>query len=636
MSEEKGRTKWASEIYDTLLIFRRISNQVYGLLLVELGWVLLLVLVAKLSPSGGNNPQPAIVAVPLSGPLKVTDLVIPGAIVLACFWIIWSRIITYVWLLVRCAFRRATVLLVDLVGFCFGLLNVFLLPITYPLELIRARRWIERLGKDAEEKLRKELADKAKDRLQRLIERQDMGTAAGIYGFRIAWLAFKGHEHDCHQLDKLHSVIGNRELRRHAVNATKTSRWIVFTNFIVPLRRINTWLASRAYIAFAPLQSFNYEEDLNSSKAPAQVFAAASDRIQWQLQNVKLMRHISFNFLPQHWVPKNSSEAGLLRWFFGLNTLLWGSYLPEPPTRICLNIKQHPRRGEKEDKERMLRPMEDPFPLVFRTQYSTMVVDQQEALDAYIVLVVAILQTLQTRQSPSKKVLIRVLSGQLWDELQYSYSEVRQLIEHLVFDAFPLLSESHSTAHDAYPSPRRILVEIVGQWIGHTLKRAESDSDAYAMVKDYPATLRQMLKRCIELDPRISENYYRLAALNGLMGRPDEAVRSADQAKRYEVIRDADASYFISAMADLTLRLSGSSSQEISLAMFAAYAARAINIGTGRTKESLRENLEASDQYKLHRLLAEIPDSKPDEISESLWKVIEHLLSDRYQSGPAT
>ena len=63
MADEKSQGKWASEIYDTVRIFRRINSTIYGLLSVEIGWILLLVLVTKLS-SPGKNPAPAIVTIP--------------------------------------------------------------------------------------------------------------------------------------------------------------------------------------------------------------------------------------------------------------------------------------------------------------------------------------------------------------------------------------------------------------------------------------------------------------------------------------------------------------------------------------------------------------------------------------------
>jgi hypothetical protein len=78
------KTKWASETYAFLSLFRKLRKQLTGLLLLELGWGLLVRLAAPLakdeSPSGTAAAQAAV-----DMPIALEVFVI-GAAMIAVYW----------------------------------------------------------------------------------------------------------------------------------------------------------------------------------------------------------------------------------------------------------------------------------------------------------------------------------------------------------------------------------------------------------------------------------------------------------------------------------------------------------------------------------------------------------------------
>jgi len=88
---------------------------------------------------------------------------------------------------------------------------------------------------------------------------------------------------------------------------------------------------SIALIGLAPFHSYSFEEEQKSAKAPLQIFAAAIRRLRLGLSDRKIVRHISFIVIPD--IVSVESEESARRWraLFGMDTLLWGSYLSTSP-----------------------------------------------------------------------------------------------------------------------------------------------------------------------------------------------------------------------------------------------------------------------------------------------------------------
>jgi hypothetical protein len=386
-------------------------------------------------------------------------------------------------------------------------------------------------------------------------------------------------------------------------------------------------------IAFAPLRSFSYEEDMSAAKAPAQIFSATTNHLTWCLRDLNLLDHVRFFCLPEHVAPNNRTEAAFLRWTLGLDVLLWGSYLPGSTTTMWLNIQESiPRGGRKEKREEPGRQCEELFPIMFRTRHSMMTVSQSEPLHAYVLLFVSLLQALQARQDRDGRFKSALFSSSPWDELRSSTTECAELAEILVSDVFPLATTRSCAHDDGSLSPCRVLAEVVGGWIGHKLYEGQSDGPSGDYLEINKRRLCNVMKRCIQLEASIPENYYRYGALLSMLRERREAVSTFLQAKTWEDARPAGNPYLLEAIADMALEAIPGAFAEVPLALYAAHAARAINVGGDRTKKALRKTLEESTIYQIQR--EPVGKGEGDDSAgqaDGPWAIVECLFSDEYQ-----
>jgi hypothetical protein len=102
MADEHGSGKWAAEVYDFIRLFQRDGKRFLGLLFLELGWLLFIILLAKLS-SSEHPPYVFEFAVPAlkgaAGKLltfRATTLYSAGALIVFLFWIAYSRLYLFV------------------------------------------------------------------------------------------------------------------------------------------------------------------------------------------------------------------------------------------------------------------------------------------------------------------------------------------------------------------------------------------------------------------------------------------------------------------------------------------------------------------------------------------------------------
>jgi hypothetical protein len=393
---------------------------------------------------------------------------------------------------------------------------------------------------------------------------------------------------------------------------------------------------SRARIAFAPLKGFNYLEDVNASKAPAQVFSVAVERLRWKAERYKLPRLVKFRYLPLLWTPNDATDASRLRSLCGADVLVWGTYLTQNPNRIWLNI-QHKSVTSKEDQTRDTPKLPTLFPYLLDLQ-SVIVIDQREMTNSYVVPVLALIHTLQSRGDASARkeamqgwkpeaaslrqlgmFVVRLLRQiKLLDQLQFSVSEVDKLIEALVLDIFLALPEFATVKDDdMYPSAERILVDIAGEWVGAEIRRTESYRS-----EGLPGRLKPIIERCITMDPGKPENYYRLGALECIANRPDEAIATFGKVRGLDEVNTASRSY-AHAMASIALAESEVDTTNGVLAQCAAACGRAINLGSDDAKKSLRKEVEKSIMLETLRSSGEL--SVPTSM-----KVIDRLINAEY------
>jgi hypothetical protein len=212
----------------------------------------------------------------------------------------------------------------------------------------------------------------------------------------------------------------------------------------------------------------------------------------------------------------------------GLDTLLWGSYLSIEPPLIWLNIDQERRRDKKESSsdEDLDADKFYPFPRIFQTKDYLVVVNQDDLLDIYIVLLVTLIHTLNLRQNERRSGLFISL-----DKLGYSISAERKITLHLIRDALFSLDKKidYIVSKDFYPTARKVLVDIAGQWIGHQMEFGGGFGD-----KISTRALREVATKCVELDSSNANHYYRLAAIESMLGN-EKAVNDAIRlAQKYD------------------------------------------------------------------------------------------------------
>lgn len=580
MSDENKGGKWAAEVYDFLRLFRRINTSIYGLLLLEIGWVLFLLLVSQLTPSDGDTPIIPTIVLLGQKSLPVIDLLIPGSVFLGLLWAFGSGLWIYIWLPIKRLLCSLLILLIYLEILALLLLTVLLLPVTWPLEFFLSRRWLRRLNPKDRAEIKEILIKETQAKVEFEALLQDRPAIVSLlgYGDYELWLKSKRNQLSTEEQTALWNRVGERCLHKKAAEEA-TVRRLFLLDWMK--ERNSNWLqnlSSRAVIGLAPLKTFSYREDLNAAKAPAQIYATAIERLRWQLATWKVLPHLEFQILPEHLAPKNSSEASWLRRALGLDVLLWGSYLVDDPQRIWLNMERALRVDEKErlqkgDEENHKRRTADVFRVSLDIDAPTIVINQQNPWDVYVALLIAILQTLYARKKSWQAPINRFTP----DMLTFGGIYEDRLIEHLVEDAFfayqALPSEKKTAAPEMYPEPALLLADLAGRWVGSALKKKDD------LVKRAPQLLR-VLQHCIELNPLGALNYYRQGALYCLLDQPQKALDAFATAEKYESADAQADAYYIYAEADLARdELERAISSDLTFIRYVTSIARAINLG---------------------------------------------------------
>ena len=142
----KSETKYAAEAFELFRLFERFGRTFYELLLLEIGWLLTLVLAAKLT---GKETSPPTLALPLLigfeppyisiKEVPLTSVSVVGGMIIFVGWAIYSRLHHYLVAPVSQIFRLMLKILSISIILLSGVLNIPLLIVTWPLEL-----WLHR------------------------------------------------------------------------------------------------------------------------------------------------------------------------------------------------------------------------------------------------------------------------------------------------------------------------------------------------------------------------------------------------------------------------------------------------------------------------------------------------------------
>ena len=296
------------------------------------------------------------------------------------------------------------------------------------------------------------------------------------------------------------------------------------------------WLVSTGRIGLAPLYSYTYQEDEKAVKASMQLFTLASSRLSLTLRQHPAARRVGFSVLPPQVPVRNNVQVQVMRWLFDFDALLWGSYVSSEPPRIWLNIERRlaPISADSTDSERCAEIE------AFRAgqvgdDLAMVTIDQRDPLDAYIVLLVTLIEALRSRELKKRFRLY----PKVFDSLALSARSERQAISrHLVRDVLLRLPPMERTVPalvtvaqiDARPEPpvetemtpsaKSVLVAYVSQWLDEQLGSAINEW------KGDLEPLRDVARKCQKLLPDDAGPHYRLAVLNCLLDEKEDDARS--------------------------------------------------------------------------------------------------------------
>src|SRR5262249_286341 len=124
MAEESESPK-SSQAVELLKLFQQVGRSFAGLFLLQIGWIMILVLAAKLT--GEEHGPPAL------GKLHFTTLWIYGGLVILVFWGFYSRLISYVLAPIFILLKRIFDFLFLVLAIALALFDWALLPAVRPL-----------------------------------------------------------------------------------------------------------------------------------------------------------------------------------------------------------------------------------------------------------------------------------------------------------------------------------------------------------------------------------------------------------------------------------------------------------------------------------------------------------------------
>jgi hypothetical protein len=630
--------KWAAEVYDIFRLFSRTGETFFGLLLLEFGWVLLVLLLGKLPHKEDELPRISLLWFPsqwrTADSIAVHELFIPGALIIFVGWLVFSGFTSYILWFLRRPLRSLIVYLLYAVGFfIFFSLMLFELP----FDLIRTNRWIARLTPEERSKIVSEKLNQTKlggQKISLILEaikdskRRKLRKFEKQYGHDIIEAARGWSKLDDAKKTALIEAVGSKDVEAASGNAlmeaalekkTALSEGVgkLLELFFSGIR----FIKSRGLIAFAPLKSFNYAEDLNAGKAPAQVFSVATERVRWKFEKLKRTKLVHFINLPLHWVPTNTNEASRLRRAVGADALLWGTYFSDDPNRIWLNIEHWRKPPERYETDREVT-VPDLFPYFMDFQ-SSIVINQTNLRDSYVAVIMAVIHVLKTRSESRRRtswlqlpaiVSKAVETFRYLDDLSFGGLEIDKVVELVVLDAFVSMPMTSTEAGDSmYPSAEMILVNLASEWVGREIGQNDSYRPAEAVDR-----LQPVLEKCILLNPSKAENYYRLGALECMRGRAEEALNAFSRAKPFDQTNAMFWSY-AEARAKMALSDWDRNYKDMALVRYAAECARAINLGDDKSRTRLSEEFEKVVRVQVIRL-------SKDETPEIV-KIIDRLFA---------
>lgn len=474
------RTSWARQTYEFLRLSAPLKGTLTGLMLLQGGWAAALVFLAKL---GGDSQLPALnlpwpkldyasggwPTLAVQGrDVPLTWLYARGAIALTIAWTLQAGTLEYFW---RPIWR---IVYHALYAVCTLVVVLVLVPMFYvPFHGWRLLRSLH------------------------LARRPDQA---------MAW----------------HGLSKEERYSEIALGRFPPVRWLRLG--IVSAVWILKRVTRDCVVGLSPFVSTTAEQREGTMKAFLQAFPTALVRLRASTANILKLRGIRLKLLPMSTSIRSTAEAQRIRRWLWLDGVLWGSYSIEHPHRVLLSLAQrglHKHLAASADSEAPFRGYEGWLPVAVDF-------DPQSPVDAYVVLALAFGQGFihMDRRLPW---IVRCMPREfsmfcqtvLWLEAGES------LLDHVAVEAGPrLLAGEAGRSDSALSSATQLLANATDRWIARMIQRADDDR----VFRSLGDVLRIAIRRK-QTEARSPEPWYRVAALQYLTGRTDEARDTLQEAR---------------------------------------------------------------------------------------------------------
>ena len=317
-----------------------------------------------------------------------------------------------------------------------------------------------------------------------------------------------------------------------------------------------------------------------------QIFATAITRLRLALADLPTMPHVHFVTIPDIVRIEAEDHARKVVRRYGLDTLLWGSYLNAEPPRIWLNLQnRHEQRADKRDPDQrdtlhplQTRPVDD----------SMMIVDQNDAIDAYIVILLSYLRTLERRTQARQSRPSRFWTA--GDRLSWSARDRKLVFLRLITRIIASIPGPLPTS-TLDKTPRDILVEHTSDWVVQGGWGSDSIDNE---------RLLAVMRHCIRLRPDVADHHYRLGALLCLKDDEAGALAAFERGQTLDAESDQHDRQWISAMATVYVGHQ-TEAEKPDKAKTVSYVARALVLGEADTRERLLAKLRDDELWTLRK-----------------------------------
>lgn len=440
MSDYKTSGTWATEVFDFLVLTQRFMNRIWGLLLLEIGWGVVLLIPKQLSDP---NLAPSlkiptgISITPLGVTFSDVELSIVyvfGAVFIALIWFLFSGLIVLFYLPIK---RLVRILLASIVF-------ILLLPLS---------------------------------------------------------LIYRGF-----------GLLVNLARRSSNQKPTADSNQIITGRssiFSVVLKRIFDQLFLNVEVALTPFFFGSYiEEEIKLAKTPTQIFSGIIGHIKSKLQRLRSVQSISYRFLPSLSRTNTPETLHFAKRLLGIDIVIWGSYVKLNPPEIWINLEFPKYLSPSLFLQKGIT--NNPFILSDELNISSFVIRQDDVIDAYSVILISLLAGQKLQRGAYFK-LLSILGVKVDID-----DEEDSLIYHLITNILLKLDKPVET-NDVYPTAKYILVMLASEWF------AKRMSSKYLFQKNNLDSYREVMQKCIELNPGESKHYYRLAVVDCVCGNEKKA-----------------------------------------------------------------------------------------------------------------